>query len=58
MTKVTENTVKDLQYLSQYVFSGANTLTPGKKARILSEYNATFPRSAADLDAICPDSAQ
>lgn len=57
MTKVTENTVKDLQYLGQYVFSGANNLTPGKQAKILSEYSTTFPRSAIDLDTICPDVA-
>ena len=55
MAKITENTVKDLQYLGQYVFSGATGLTAGKQAKILREYNATLPRSAIDLDAICPD---
>lgn len=55
--KITENTIKDLQYMSNYVYSGTSILSASKKAKIDLEFQRTLPTTFGDLDSICPDDA-
>jgi hypothetical protein len=52
---IAENTVKDLRYIANYLYSGSVELTPNKRILLTQEFQNTFPNNALGYDAICPD---
>lgn len=52
---IAENTIKDLRYLANYVYSGSANITESKRALLARELTNTLPNNAAGYDSVCPD---